>query len=211
VLRHWRYQHRGTPAEHARVRDGLERFVEREPGHAAVWACLARLYVHEFCFGFNRRPEPLERALRAAQRAVDLDPTCQHARNVIAQIHFFRREVPAFRAAAEHAIALNPRDTDTLGVMGNMFTDVGDFERGPNLARRAMDLNPHAPDWIRFALVSELFHKGDYEAALDQVSRANMPGFFWVPLWAAACCGLLGRHAEGRASRNCAGSTKTSR
>jgi TolB-like protein len=200
VLRHWRYQHRGTPADHLRVRDGLEKFVERDAGNASVWACLGRLYVHEFCFGFNARPEPLERALRAAQRAVDLDPTCQHARSVIAQVHFFRREVPAFRAAAEQAIALNPRDTATLGVMGNMLTDVGDFDRGPDLARRAMDLNPHGPDWIRFALVSEEFHKGNYEAALDHISRANMPGFFWVPLWNAACCGLLGRRAEGAAA-----------
>ena len=86
----------------------------------------------------NPRPEPLDRALRAAQRAVDLDPTSDIARNVIAQVHFFRREVREFRTAANHAIALNPRDTDTLGVMGNLFTDSGDFERGPSLTRRAM-------------------------------------------------------------------------
>ncbi len=200
VLRHWRYQHRGTPAEHARVRDGLERFVEREPGHADVWACLARLYVHEFALGFNRRPDPLGRALRAAQRAVDLDPTCQHARAGIAQVHFFRREVPAFRAAAEQAIALNPRDTDTLGVMGNMLTDSGDFERGPNLVRRAMELNPHFPDWFRFALVVEHFQKADYAGALDQIARVNMPGFFWKELWLASCAGLAGRHAEAAAA-----------
>src|SRR5262249_19141780 len=188
VLRHWRYQHRGTPAEHARVRDGLGRFVERGPGNADVWACLARLYVHEFALGFNPRPDPLGRALRAAQRAIDLDPTCQHARAGIAQVHFFRRQVPAFRAAAEQAIALNPRDTDTLGVMGNMLTDSGDFERGPNLVRRAMELNPHFPDWFRCAVAAESFQKADYAGALAELARMNMPGFFWVPLWTAACC-----------------------
>ena len=200
VLRHWRYQHRGTPAEHARVRDGLEKFVEREPGHADVWACLARLYVHEFALGFNPRPDPLGRALRAAQRAVDLDPTCQHARAGIAQVHFFRREVSAFRAAAEQAIALNPRDTDTLGVMGNMLADSGDFERGPKLVRRAMELNPHFPDWFRFALTVEHFHKADYAGALDEIARVNMPGFFWKQIWIAACAGLAGRSAEAAAA-----------
>ena len=200
VLRHWRYQHRGTPAEHARVREGLEKFVEREPGHADVWACLARLYVHEFALGYNRRPDPLGRALRAAQRAVDLDPTCQHARAGIAQVHFFRREIPAFRAAAEQAIALNPRDTDTLGVMGNMLADSGDFERGPALVRRAMELNPHFPDWFRFALTVEHFHKTDYAGALEELARVNMPGFFWKELWIAACAGLAGRHAEAAAA-----------
>ncbi|HYX22488.1 MAG TPA: protein kinase, partial [Thermoanaerobaculia bacterium] len=200
VLRHWRYQHRGTPSEHARVRDGLERFVEREPGHADAWACLARLYIHEFALGFNRRPDPLGRALRAAQRAVDLDPTCQHARAGIAQVHFFRREVPAFRAAAEQAIALNPRDTDTLGVMGNMLADSGDFERGANLVRRAMALNPHFPDWFRFALTVDCFQKADYAGALDEIARVNMPGFFWKQVWIAACAGLAGRPAEAAAA-----------
>src|SRR5262249_40945730 len=200
VLRHCRYQQRGTPEEHGRVRDGLERFVEREPGHAEVWACLARLYVHEFAFGFNRRPEPLERALQAAQRSVDLDPTGQHARNVIAQVFFFRGNVRDFRTAAEHAIALNPRDTDTLGVMGNLLADSGNFERGAALVRRALELNPHAPEWLRFAIVSEHFHREDYEGALDQLARVNMPGFLWKPVWAATCYGLLERHAEGAAA-----------
>src|SRR5208282_5953011 len=43
VLRHYRYRQFLTPEEHARVRDGLERFVEREPKHASVWACLAQM------------------------------------------------------------------------------------------------------------------------------------------------------------------------
>src|SRR5207244_7355388 len=67
--------------------------------------------------------------------------TCQHGRNIIAQVRFFQRDIPAFRAAVEQVVAMNPRDTDAVGVMGLMLMYVGDFERGASLVRRVMDLN----------------------------------------------------------------------
>ncbi|HXZ18346.1 MAG TPA: hypothetical protein VEG63_00240, partial [Candidatus Acidoferrales bacterium] len=196
VLRHYRYRQFISPEEHAPVRDGLERFVEREPKHASVWAALAQMYVHEFCLGYNTRPEPLERALAAARRAVHLDLTNQHGREMLAFVHFFRGDIAAFRTTAEQAMEMNPRDTDTLGAMGLLFMYSGEFERGTNLVRRAMDLNPHHADWMHFALMWEHFQKGDYEKALAQVTRMSMPGLYWQPLSVAVCCGLLGRKAE---------------
>ena len=201
VLRqHFRYRQRLTPEEHAKVRDSLERFVRRESKYAAAWACLAQLYVDEFVFGFNRRSDPLDRALAAARRSVDLDRTFQFGNQMLAQVYFFRRDVPAFRTTAEQALALNPRDTDTLAMMGLMFVHIGEFERGANIVRRAIDLNPHHAGWYHFALIWEYWSKGDYQKALDQITRVNMPGLFWQPLAAASCCGLLERRAEAAAA-----------
>src|SRR5208283_4796473 len=107
-----------------------------------------------------------------------------------------RRDFHAFRTAAEQAMEMNPRDTDTLGAMGLLFIYSAEFERGAGLVRRAMELNPHHADWMHFALMWEHFQKGDYEKALAQVTRMSMPGLYWQPLSVAACCGLLGRKAE---------------
>ena len=200
VLRQFRYRQRLTPQEHGRLRDGLEQFGEREPRHAEVWACLAQIYLDEFVFGFNRRPDALDRALAAARRSVDLQRTFQYANQILAQVHFFRRDIPAFRTAAEQAMALNPRDTDTLAMMGLMLVHIGEFQRGANTVRRAMDLNPHHAGWYHFALIWEYLHQGDYQKALEQVTRVNMPGLFWQPLAAASCSGLLGRQAEAAAA-----------
>ncbi|MGH9776250.1 MAG: protein kinase domain-containing protein [Candidatus Acidiferrales bacterium] len=200
VLRHFSYRQRIAPEEHAKLREGLERFVEREPKHAAIWGCLAQLYVDEFIFGFSRRTDALDRALAAARRSVDLDRTFQYGKQTLAQVHFFRRDVSAFRTAAEHAMALNSRDTDTLAMMGLMLVHIAEFDRGANLVRRAMDLNPHHAGWYHFALIWEYLHKGDYQKALEQVSRVNMPGLFWQPLAEAAICGLLGRQADAAAA-----------
>jgi serine/threonine protein kinase len=64
-------------AEHAVVREGLERALEREPNHAEGWAVIADIYSWEYALRMNPLPDSLERARRAAQRAVDLDPTSQ--------------------------------------------------------------------------------------------------------------------------------------
>ena len=200
MLRILSYRRSVTPQAHAALRDGLEQFVAREPRHADAWACLTQLYVDEFSFGFNERPDALGRALRSARRSVDLDRACQYGNQLLAQVHFFRRDVQAFRTAAEKAMALNSRDTDTLAVMGMMLAFVGEFERGANLARRAMDLNPHHPGWYHVALIWDHFQKGEYEKALEQVMRINIEGLFWQPLQVAGFCGLLGRTAEAAAA-----------
>jgi len=200
LLRQCRYRQLLTPEEHARMREGLERFVEREPKHAEPWACLAQLYVDEFVFKFNQRPDSLDRALVAARRSVDLNRTFQYGYQMLAQVHFFRRDIPAFRTAAEKAMSLNPRDTDTLAIMGLMLVHIAEFERGANIVRRAMDLNPNHAGWYHFAVIWEHLHKGDYEKALARINRVNMPGLFWQPLTVASVCGLLGRPTEAAAA-----------
>ena len=196
TLRGVTYRRNVTPEAHASLREGLERFVEREPRHADLWGFLALVYLDEFSFGFNARPGSLDRALAAARRSVNIDRTSQNGNQMLAQVHFFRRDVPGFRAAAEQAIGLNPRNTSVLAGMAMFFVFIREFERGTSLARRAMDLNPHHPGWYHVPLVWDYFQKGEYEQALDQETRINIPGLFWQPLTVAACCGILGRHAE---------------
>ena len=200
VLRSLSYRRNVAPQAHAELRDGLERFVEREPKDADVWACLALVYLDEFSFGFNLRPDALGRALAAARRSVNIDRNCQNGNLMLSQVHFFQRNIAAFRTTAEETIALNPCNTGVLAQLAMFFVFIREFERGANLARRAMDLNPHHAGWYHVPLVWDHFQKGEYQQALDEESRINIPGLFWQPLAVAACCGLLGRKEEAAAA-----------
>ena len=206
LLRYCSYRMHMTPDEHARLRDGLERAVEREPRRAIIWACLSQLYIDEFRFGFNSRPTALDgaldRALAASRRSVELDRTCQQGHQALAEVHFFRRDTQAFRTAAEQAMTLNPRNTDVLADMGLMLVHIGDFEHGAKITRHAMDINPHHAGWYHFSLIWESCNNGDYEKALEHATRVNMPGLFWQPLVVASLCGLLGRRTEAATAVN---------
>ena len=190
------YRQRTSLDEHAALRDSLERAVEREPRNADAWACLSQIYVDEDSFGFNLGPNALDRALAAAERAAEIDPTNQLGHQLLAQTHFFRRDLKAFRPATERAMSLNPLDGNTHGVLGLLIVHTGEFERGVSIVRRAMELNPHHADWYHFGPLWEHFHNKEYERALESISRVNLPGFFWKPLAVASVCGHLGRQAE---------------
>jgi len=198
VLRHFEYLQRVTPSEHARFREAVERAIERGAGEAELCACQALSCLHESGFGFNQRPRALDRALAAAQRAVEIDRTSQLAYQILAQTHFFRRDLSAFRPAAERAMALNARDGNTMAILGLQLEHIGEYQRGAAIVRRAIEMNPHHAGWYHFGPLWEHFQAGQYEQALARAMQVNMPGLFWVPVAVAACNSYLGRALQAR-------------
>src|SRR5262249_55520708 len=112
------YREQITPASYAALKNRLERVVERHERQSDVRACLAQILVAEYAFGFSADASALDRALAAARRAVELDRANQFALVALAQVHFFRRDLAAFGPAAERAMALNPLNTDAVGILG---------------------------------------------------------------------------------------------
>ncbi|MGH9495578.1 MAG: protein kinase domain-containing protein [Candidatus Sulfotelmatobacter sp.] len=200
VLRYYAFMQQVDPQEHAALRAGFERVLEREPNHATAWACLSNLYVLEYGDGFNPREKPMERAREAAWRAVKIDPACQMGWKLLAVVHFFSRDFATFRETAERAMALNPRDGTTLAYVGILMAYSGDWERGVAMVQRARDLNRHHPGWYYNASFAHHYRKGEYEAALLAAKKINMPEYHWMHLAIAACCGMLGHHEEARAA-----------
>jgi TolB-like protein/cytochrome c-type biogenesis protein CcmH/NrfG len=185
--------------EHARLRDALERAVKSDPGYSDAWAYLAGIYLDEDRINYNPRPNPLDRALDAAQRAVAQDPTSQVAHHVLASAHFQRQELDAFFAEAERAIALNPNHAVILAALGMSFQQAGD-ERGIALVKKAMKLDPFLPTIFNMAIASHHFHRGEYEEALAAARKINLPGFFGTQIYLAAIYAELGRQSDARSA-----------
>jgi adenylate cyclase len=181
--------------EHARLRDGLERAVKSDPNYAEAWAMLSASYLDEDRLNYNPRPNPLDRALDAAQRAARLDPTSQVAHHSLALVHFHRQELDAFFAEAESAIALNPNHSFTVASLGQHMQTVGD-ERGINLVKRAMKLDPFLPPTVTAALADHHFDRGEYEEALAVARKVNLPGLYWFQALLAVISAELGRQGE---------------
>ena len=199
VIRYYAYRQQIHPDEHAALRSALEQAVKREPEHADAWACLSELYAHEFSLRFNPRPDSLDRALRGARQAVELDATSPLAHYALAHAHYFRRELGPFRQAADRVVTLNPRDATQVGQMGQLIAFSGDWTSGLPVLERAMRLNPHHFGWLHFAHHFDHYRKGEYDQALEAVERINMPGYDMQCLVLAATCGQLGRFDEARA------------
>jgi TolB-like protein len=199
-FQYFAYREQITPSAHAALKSRLERVLERNDRQSDLWACLAQIYVDEYAFGFRSDATSLDRALAAARRAVELDRANQFALVALAQVHFFRRDLAAFGPAAERAMALNPLNTDAVGILGLQIVHTGEFARGTAIVRRAMELNANHAGWMHFAPLWEHFHKGEYDQALERANRVDVPGLFWPYLVVASACGHLGRRAEAEAA-----------
>jgi TolB-like protein/tetratricopeptide (TPR) repeat protein len=190
-----------SEAEHLKVRECLERSVRSDPTYAEAWAALSRVYLDEHVNGFNPRPDSLSRAQDAALHAIDLEPNTQRAHEALANVAFFRRDLDAFHAAAERAIALNPNNENTLYEMGVLimysnWTNPERRERGLALVRKAMALNPSHPGWYRFNGAWVHWWKGEYGEALAEAKKINMPDYFWTHKLLAVSYAGLGRKDE---------------
>jgi adenylate cyclase len=203
VLRFFLYQQRITPEDHLVAREALERAVELDARYADAWAVLGVVLLDEYRHDFNPQPDPLDRALAAAQRAVDADPANQLANYSLAQIYFYRRDLGAFRASADRAINLNRRDGHTMAMIGILFGYSGDWERGVELTTAAMQLNPHHPGWYRFTTFFDHYRKGELEEALAVAQKINMPEYFPTHYCLAIANNALGNaEAAARARRD---------
>jgi TolB-like protein len=200
-FQYFAYREQITPASHGALRSRLEHAAKSDNPPSDLWASLAQVYVDEYAFGFPGDDDTsLDRALAAARRGVELDRANQFAMVALAQTHFFRQDLAAFGPAAERAMALNPLNTDALGILGLQIVHTGEFERGTAIVRRAMELNANHAGWMHFANLWNHFHKGEYEQALECANRVDMPGLFWPFLVMASACGHLGRRTEAAAA-----------
>ncbi len=200
ALRYWAYQRHHAAPEHARLRDAFEQLAAREPNHPDSWASLAHLYCHEQMFGFNTRPDSLRRAHHAVMRALALDSVSQHAWEALAVTYFFDHDRDAFVHAAERAMALNPRNTNTVAWIGSLFAHMGEHERGCEITERAMALNPHHPGWYHFAFFIRHYHRREFADALRAAKKINMPDHPWSHWAIAVAAAQLGRKAEATAA-----------
>jgi len=160
--------------QHARVRDCLERATEADPSFAAGFAALAEIVLQEYRRGLNPRAgdePPLERALRAARRAVEVRPGSAHAHQALMDTLFMRGEYAAALDAGEKAVTLNPYHPSVLGCYGARLIALGHVEKGARYVREAAQASPVRPGWLEFYLFLAAYLSDDQRAAAMHASQ----------------------------------------
>ncbi len=199
LLSNWIYDD-FLPEAHAQARDCLERAVELEPEYSLAWSHLGQMYFEEYKYGYNRRPEPVERAIAAVQKALELDRQDQYANYMLAlMLYVQERSFGPFYAAAERAIALNPNAAFVLADLGTWIAYSGEWERGKALVEKSMKLNPFHKSWLPFSFFLDHYRKSEYREALVVVLKINLPNNEGVQTGLAAVYGQLGETEKSKA------------
>ncbi len=175
------YRQNFDPAAHEPAKACLKRTIAADPTFAVAYAALARLYAREFYTQFGVAEEgvrPLDRALRLAQRAMELDPESAEAYAVLMAVQYSRRDMTAARAAGDKAMALNPDDMGIQAEYGYMLLRQGEVDRATRLMREAVASGYLATPIINYALFAGAYLTGNMDEATryaDAIATDNYP------------------------------------
>ena len=162
------------PAAHDRARSCLEDLTTAEPSFAVGFEFLAIIYYREDAIGYPARPgDPpaLDRALRAARRAIELAPASGRAYQMLFVVQYARHETAAAFAAGDRAMALNPYDMLTLAEYGGRLVMTGQAQRGLQLLRRAAGNSAVLPTWHHYYLFLGNYLTGNLKEAAFQAEQ----------------------------------------
>ena len=201
TLRFYVYRAQPSPEAHAQVSKCLERAVGLFPGYATAWAMISLLALDEDRFAFNPmsgEPGPIDRALQAARRAVDLDADNARALQALMMALFFRGEVDEAARVGELALAVNPHDSELLSEFGLRIAMAGEWQRGRELVERALARNPAYSGYYHAALGLIAYMQRDGDRAEAEIRQANLKSFSLYHAIAAVIYAERGLMAEAR-------------
>lgn len=204
TLAYYGYRANLNPQAHATVQGCLKRAVERFPSYATAWALLSLTYLDELRFRYRLNapsPPPLELALEAAKRAVELDP--QNVRGLQAEMLaiFFRGDVDTALKIGARAFAINPNDTELSGEYGLRLALSGQWKPGCELVAEAVGRNPGPLGYFETSLALCSYMQQDYAAASKWIRAADVQANPLYHFIVAAILGQLGKTAEAAGER----------
>jgi TolB-like protein/Flp pilus assembly protein TadD len=183
----------------------FERAIDLDPDFAQSHALLAYALIAQIFLSFVDSPEDtLERALKYANKAVELDDQEPMAHLALGRIYMVRGE--AETALQEHrtAIDLDPSLAFAHFGLGRVLFTTGQFTEAVRVLDTAIRQSPRDPlawAFLGFRCLAKM-NVSDYEGALDDARRAvRQPNAsFHVHAILASALAHLGRQEEARAA-----------
>jgi len=119
------------------------RAVALDPEFSSAWSGMAfnmsLLYNYSLSMTIE---ETSSKAMRAAEQALELDPSNAEALTAIGRALSNIFDWKGGKAAFEQAYALEPNDVGVLNLVGDFMGQIGEFDQGINLKRQAIMLDP---------------------------------------------------------------------
>ncbi|GAA0308406.1 tetratricopeptide repeat protein [Rhodovulum strictum] len=155
-----------------RARDCLRRLTDAGSGVGQIWAAAAFMQFLDWVeAGAAQTPAMLDAALRAANRAVLLDPNGSNGYETLGSIMTALGRFDEASAALERAAYFNPSHPEIRVRRGWLFCLTGDWDKGVELLRGVVAEWPVVPGWYRIPLALDAFQRGDQAGFATEARR----------------------------------------
>ncbi len=119
----------------------LQHWIAADPGFTEAYPYLAAIFNQNFLNELVPpafEASPLDMALDAAQRGIELNPENARAYHVLMATRFYRKEFDAAFSAGDRALSLNPYDRIILADYGAKLVHSGQLDDGAQLILRSV-------------------------------------------------------------------------
>lgn len=174
VLLQHDYVSEQSDERHDKARACAEDLIAKGVEDARLYTSLSYLYSEEFADQRNQRSgDPLKRAIKAAQRALEIAPNDSEAHQQLMSVYALTGDFDLMMATGRRATALNPSNSAMHDTFGALMNYRGRYEEALQLLQRAEELQPVAPRWRAYAFFLSYYGMGQMGGAVERASTLS--------------------------------------
>lgn len=161
--------------------------------NALIISMLSKLYVDQYACSIKQDKTLLEKGMKLANKAVDLDPRCQHAQKALAWALILSGNKDKADEVIDRCIAINPVASSNLCTMGLGLIMMGEYENGYAMLMQSVRFTENPATCAKLGYCLYYFHNKNYEESSKWLER--LPPFD-IPLMSLLRLALRGKSNE---------------
>ena len=167
------FSNRRSPEDLAEAIRSFEEAIRLDPTFARAYGSLAIAIARQYRGGTSAVPqEALNRALKLAKQAVEIDDSVPQVYWALGFVHLYRAEFPEAIAAIENSLELAPNYADGYGLLALVHNNQGNPDEAIKNITHGMKLNPYYSFDYPYNLGRANYLSGKYEEAADELLKA---------------------------------------
>lgn len=177
----------------------IKNTVQLDPQYVLGWAILGETYVAGFFYGYDCGVnDPLEEGVKCGQKALSLDPRCQHTYQTLSLAYIFQRKFKECLQIIGEWTKLKSNAAGISGGLGFCLICAGEYERGYSMLSESIQLNPYYQWWFNAGLSIYHFQKKEFEDALYWAEKIQRQSILWELILKAAAYAELEKFNDAR-------------
>jgi adenylate cyclase len=193
LLKFYYYQKVPMPERYLDALEITNKVLSKDQENGICWAILSDLAIDSIALGLDMtNKDGFDKALLYALKGVEYEPNMQLTRTYLSYAYLMNNQFDKVIEEADKAIDLNPNAAFYVGSLGWLMALAGSWEKGLSYIEEGIYLNPGYPLWYHQATCLHYLGMNDFESALLEANKLNIPELFWDPLLKIVCYAHLG-------------------
>ena len=186
-----------------------EQAIEVDPDFAAAYANISLVLQTGWSYLWPGYDTALDRALKCAEKAVEIDDELGLAHARLGWVQTFMRQYDMAVENFERALELSPSDPEIHAYYAMILNWVGEPERAIEMIKESVRFDPLLPPNCAFHWGDSLFLLKRYDEAIEKIIECvdKAPGFAYAYVDLAVIYSELGRYEEAAGALDAARNT----